>query len=86
MKEVNPKIFDRLTYRQRQVACSLARGLPHKQVAAELGIAIKTVDQYVQTINRRLGVTCHIELTHLAIVTGAIEPLFVIAGTDGNGS
>ena len=43
-----------LTDREREVACLLARGMVRKQVATELGIALKTVEAHVQNIANKL--------------------------------
>jgi DNA-binding NarL/FixJ family response regulator len=45
-----------LTERQRQVACALERGLSTEEIAAELGIAPRTVKAHCDTLRRTLGV------------------------------
>ncbi|MEA9985995.1 LuxR C-terminal-related transcriptional regulator [Subtercola sp. RTI3] len=44
-----------LTTRERQVQSLVVRGLPDKQIAAELGISAKTVEKHVGTILRKSG-------------------------------
>jgi DNA-binding CsgD family transcriptional regulator len=44
-----------LTERQLQVARALARGLTNKEIAAELGISVRTVEDHVLNVCDRLG-------------------------------
>ena len=46
-----------LTERQRQVARALERGLSNEEIAAELGIAPRTVKAHCDSLRRQLGVT-----------------------------
>jgi DNA-binding NarL/FixJ family response regulator len=45
-----------LTERQRQVARALERGLSNEEIAAELGIAPRTVKAHCDSLRRTLGV------------------------------
>ena len=45
-----------LTERQRQVARALERGLSTEEIAAELGIAPRTVKAHCDSLRRKLGV------------------------------
>ena len=45
-----------LTERQRQVARALERGLSAEEIAAELGIAPRTVKAHCDSLRRTLGV------------------------------
>jgi DNA-binding NarL/FixJ family response regulator len=45
-----------LTERQRQVASALERGLSNEEIAAELGIAPRTVKAHCDNLRRKLGV------------------------------
>jgi DNA-binding CsgD family transcriptional regulator len=46
-----------LTERQRQVADGVARGLTNDEIAAELGIAPRTVKAHCDTLRIKLGVS-----------------------------
>ena len=46
-----------LTQRQRQVARALERGLSNEEIAAELGIAPRTVKAHCDSLRRTLDVT-----------------------------
>ena len=46
---------DRLTAREREVRTLVERGLPDKQIAAELRISVKTVEKHVGAILRKTG-------------------------------
>ena len=45
-----------LSERQRQVARALERGLSTEEIAAELGIAVRTVTAHCDSLRRTLGV------------------------------
>lgn len=57
--------FDHLTPREREIMALVAQGLRSKQIAAELGIAIKTVEEYRSRILEKMGVSSSVELTAL---------------------
>jgi DNA-binding CsgD family transcriptional regulator len=46
-----------LTERQRQVARRVERGLTNEEIAAELGIAPRTVKAHCDLLRRKLGVS-----------------------------
>jgi len=67
--------LDRLTEREREVLRLVARGLTSKEIAAELGISMRTVDSHRSNIMRKLDVRSVARLTQLAIREGLVEPL-----------
>ena len=63
-----------LTGRERQVLQLLAEGCPVKQIAADLGVSIKTVETHRANIMRKLGKHSIAELTKYAIREGLTPP------------
>ncbi len=75
-KFVHPEEADpaeRLTDREFQVLRLLAQGLTNREIAAELGIRIKTVDSHRRRILKKLGLRNNAELTRFAIRHGLVE-------------
>lgn len=62
-----------LTPREAEVLQMVAEGAPNKQVAAELGISIKTVEKHRQQLMDKLNIHDTAGLTRHAIATGVIE-------------
>jgi DNA-binding NarL/FixJ family response regulator len=63
----------RLTSREVEVLQLIAEGSANKQVAAELGISIKTVEKHRQHLMDKLNIHDTAGLTRHAIATGVIE-------------
>jgi DNA-binding NarL/FixJ family response regulator len=63
----------RLTSRESEVLQLVAEGSANKQVAAELGISIKTVEKHRQHLMDKLNIHDTAGLTRYAIKTGVIE-------------
>jgi DNA-binding NarL/FixJ family response regulator len=62
---VDPEV-DQLSPREREVLRHIARGYTYKEVAAELGISVKTVETHVSTVLRKLQLSSRHELTRWA--------------------
>jgi DNA-binding NarL/FixJ family response regulator len=62
-----------LTSREAEVLQLVAEGAANKQVAAELGISIKTVEKHRQQLMDKLDIHDTAGLTRHAIATGVIE-------------
>jgi DNA-binding NarL/FixJ family response regulator len=62
-----------LTAREAEVLQLVAEGAPNKQVAAKLGISIKTVEKHRQQLMDKLDIHDTAGLTRHAIATGVIE-------------
>lgn len=63
----------RLTPRESEVLQLVAEGSANKQVAAELGISIKTVEKHRQQLMDKLNIHDTASLTRYAIATGVVE-------------
>lgn len=64
--------FAELTEREIEVVKCLTRGLSNKQVAAELDIAVKTVDNHRTRAMRKLNALNAADLTRMAICAGLV--------------
>ena len=62
-----------LTDRETEVLRLVASGLPARQVAAELGISTRTVENHVQNTMQKLQLHNRVELTRWAITQGLAE-------------
>lgn len=58
--------LERLTPREFDVLCRLARGLSTREAALELRLSVKTVSNYLTSIKDKLNVTTMAELVRLA--------------------
>jgi DNA-binding NarL/FixJ family response regulator len=67
------KRTDLLTSREAEVLQLIAEGNANKQIAAELGLSIKTVERHRQLLMNRLGIHDIAGLTRYAIAKGVIE-------------
>ncbi|HET9060356.1 MAG TPA: response regulator transcription factor [Acidimicrobiales bacterium] len=56
-----------LTARETAVLRLLARGLPNKSIAAELGLSVRTVEGHVSAVLSKLGVASRTEATLFAL-------------------
>ena len=63
----------RLTSREMEVFQLIAEGKANKQIAAELGIGIKTVETHRERLMEKLNIHSIAGLTRLAIAMGIIE-------------
>lgn len=68
------KLREQLTDRELDVIALVARGLPNRKIAGELGIGIGTVKTHLYNIFQKLGVENRTELTVLAREQGLIDP------------
>jgi two-component system, NarL family, response regulator LiaR len=65
---------ERLTRREYEVLALIARGRSNKRIAAELGIAEKTVKTHVGHVFAKLGVTDRTQAALLAVQQGLVDP------------
>jgi DNA-binding NarL/FixJ family response regulator len=66
--------FEPLTPRELQVLKLIAEAYTSKEIAKELVISVKTVEQHRQNILDKLGMSDRVELTRYAIRRGLIQP------------
>ena len=65
-----PPTLGKLTPRQREVLQLVAEGHSGKEIAARLGISVKTVEYHKASLMNRLGVRTGSELTKYAVAHG----------------
>lgn len=66
--------FEPLTPREREVIQLVAEGRPNKQIAAVLGIAMRTVEAHRANIMRKLDLTDQAGLVRYAVRKGIVPP------------
>ena len=71
-----------LSRRERQVAVRVADGLTSKQIASMLGVAIRTVNTYRESLARKIGASSAAALTRFVIESGLRDT----SAADGDGS
>lgn len=59
-----------LSSRERQVLAAVVKGMTSKEIAAELGVSVKTVETYRERLMRKSGARNAAELTRHAIEIG----------------
>ncbi|MCS6947958.1 MAG: response regulator transcription factor [Steroidobacteraceae bacterium] len=59
--------IERLSNRELQVLNLVGRGISSRQIAAELGLSVKTVESHRQSIKRKLHLTTNAQLLKYAI-------------------
>jgi DNA-binding NarL/FixJ family response regulator len=66
--------FEVLTPRQREVLQLIAEGLSSKEIAARIGVSVKTVDTHRTELMERLGIRGIAGLVRYAIRVGMVRP------------
>ena len=62
-----------LTNREREVLIQIAEGLSNKEIAAHLGVGVRTVETHRERIMRKLDIHSIAGLTKFAISKGLIS-------------
>jgi DNA-binding NarL/FixJ family response regulator len=70
--QVDPEL-DLLTPREREVLQHIARGYMYKEIAAQLGISVKTVEAHVSAVLRKLQLSSRHELSRWAVQRRLVE-------------
>ncbi|MBA2708404.1 MAG: response regulator transcription factor [Gemmatimonadaceae bacterium] len=65
---------DTLTRRERGVLVEIARGFTNKEIAATLGVSVRTVESHRESLLRKLDVRGTAGLTRFAIAAGLLPP------------
>lgn len=65
-------LLQRLTQRERDVLTRVAGGLPNKEIAAELGISVRTVESHRDSLMKKTGCKNVAALTRLALESGLL--------------
>lgn len=65
-REKNIEIFSRLTVREKQILTQLAQGLNNPQIAEDLFISRRTVEQHRKNINRKLHIKSFRDIINFA--------------------
>ena len=65
--------LDQLTTRERDVLMRVARGQQNKEIAAELGISVRTVESHRDSLMRKTGLRNAAALTRLAMESGLLD-------------
>ena len=64
-----------LSRRERQVAVRVAAGLTTKQIAGALGVSVRTVNTYRESLARKVGASSAAVLTRYVLEHRLAEPL-----------
>ena len=74
-----PALAASLSRRERQVAVLVADGMQSKQIASALGIGLRTVNTYRESLARKLGASSAAVITRFVLKTGLTEKAAAIA-------
>jgi DNA-binding NarL/FixJ family response regulator len=75
-----PRVAVALSRRERQVAVRVAEGLTSKQIAAALGVSLRTVNTYRESLARKLGASSPAVLTRYVLEHGLHGELAAAGG------
>lgn len=67
-----PAAAESLTARERDVLMAIARGATNKEIAAELGISVRTVESHRESVMKKLNIRGAAGLTRFAIDSGLL--------------
>ncbi len=71
--DVHARHFAALTSRQREIVSLIAEGLRNEQIAARIGVSVKTVRNQLSTVFDRLGVNDRLALAVYAFEHGLLQ-------------
>ena len=64
---------ERLSDREREVLMRVATGFSNKEIAAELGVSVKTVETYKARAAEKLGLKTRVEIVRYAARQGWLQ-------------
>jgi len=70
-----PALAVALSRREREVAVRVARGMSSKQIAGALGIRLRTVNTYRESLARKLGASSAAVITRFVVTTGLTDSI-----------
>ncbi len=73
-QRANSSFVQRLTRREAQITRLMSAGVPPKQIAGRLGLAVPTVRMHLRHIYGKLGVFGQVGLMRWAIKRGYVTP------------
>jgi DNA-binding NarL/FixJ family response regulator len=65
-ESAEPPPNDALSGREREVLMRIARGFSNKEIAAELGLSVKTVETYKSRVAEKLGLRTRVDIVRYA--------------------
>ena len=69
-----PLTIDQLTRREREVVQQISKGHTNRQIAANLGMAERTVDSHVGNIRQKLQLPSRAQIAVWAVANGLSRP------------
>jgi DNA-binding CsgD family transcriptional regulator len=69
-----PRTIDQLTRREREVVQQISKGYTNRQIAANLGMAERTVDSHVGNIRQKLQLPSRARIAVWAVANGLSSP------------
>lgn len=69
MAEQSPGPLDALTRRERDILGCIGRGMANKEIAAQLGVSVRTVETHRLNLKRKLGIEGRAGLVKYAVET-----------------
>lgn len=66
--------LEKLSSREREVLCLIARGHTNQNVATQLDVSVKTIESYRSRLMEKLGLKNRADLTRFAIEHGLLDP------------
>jgi two-component system nitrate/nitrite response regulator NarL len=83
LEEADAPSLDILTKREIQILKLIARGAPNKNIAAELGLSVRTVETHRSNLSSKLGVKTTAGLVKFAMSKGLLQILFCAVVVSG---
>jgi len=76
----SPALMAELSHREKEVLIYLAWGYSNKEIAAELGLSIKTIETYRVRIGEKLGFRSRTDIVHYALRQGWLDESHPLPG------